>query len=139
MMLTEDADARPCDKQAPIVQVQSSPAAEPIDYRKIVQHFLTGVSLRKVFSHLCNNASGQVTDPISDVVHTMLTCPVQMVISEVGVREITFYILSSSRCSGFHLHNFAWYKLYTYSIYWKPSTWELYWVLNVHLFYTLDV
>jgi hypothetical protein len=51
----------------------------------IIGTFLTGSSLRKVFAHLCNHASGQVTDPISDVVNTMLTKPVQMVVSEVGV------------------------------------------------------
>lgn len=50
-----------------------------------VQHFLQGPNLRKVFAHLCNNATGQVTDPIAYVVHIMLTCPVQMVVSEVGV------------------------------------------------------
>ena len=50
-----------------------------------IQHFLKGANLRKVFSHLCNNATGQVTDPIAYVVHIMLTCPVQMVVSEVGV------------------------------------------------------
>jgi hypothetical protein len=83
----QDSDSQACDKQIPTVQQQSSSSvAEPIDYSKIVHFFLTGVGLRKVFSHLCNNASGQVTDPISDVVHTMLTCPVQMVISEVCVR-----------------------------------------------------
>ncbi len=53
----------------------------------IIQRFLVGESLRKVFAHLCNHASTHraATDPISDVVHTMLTCPVQMVISEVSV------------------------------------------------------
>lgn len=59
------------------------PQQPAMDYRKIVQTFLTGSRLRKVFAHMCNHASGQVTDPISDIVHTMLTCPVQMVISEV--------------------------------------------------------
>ena len=80
--------------------------AASVDGDSIIKHFLTGSSLRRyalcamriflllvhdtgrvfsrrVFAHLCNHASGQVTDPISDVVHTMLTCPVQMVISEV--------------------------------------------------------
>lgn len=52
----------------------------------IVDHFLHGRNLRKVFSHLCNHASGQVTDPISYVAHTMITSPVQMVISEVRSR-----------------------------------------------------
>lgn len=51
----------------------------------IVDMFLSGPSLRKVFAHLCNHASGHVTDPVSHVVHMMLTCSVQMVISEVGV------------------------------------------------------
>ena len=52
---------------------------------KIISEFLTGQNLRKMFSHLCNNAAGQVTDPISDTVAMMLTCPVQMIITEVGI------------------------------------------------------
>lgn len=52
---------------------------------RIIAEFLTGKNLRKMFSHLCNNASGQVTDPISDTVVMMLTCPVQMILTEVGV------------------------------------------------------
>jgi hypothetical protein len=58
-------------------------ASSPIDYEKIICTFLASGGLRKVLAHLCNNASAQSADPISDVVHTMLTCPVQMVISEV--------------------------------------------------------
>ena len=70
----------------------AEPAAESVfssstqweaNYQRIIQHFLTGQNLRKVFAHLCNHSSGKVTDPISDVVHMMLTCPVQMIISEV--------------------------------------------------------
>ena len=52
---------------------------------RIIAEFLTGKNLRKMFSHLCNNASGQVTDPISDTVVMMLTCPVQLILTEVGV------------------------------------------------------
>jgi hypothetical protein len=54
-----------------------------IDHEQIVSMFLVHSRLRKVLSHLCNHTSGQLTDPISGVVHMMLTCPVQMVISEV--------------------------------------------------------
>jgi hypothetical protein len=60
-----------------------------IDYGKVIDVFLTGGSLRKVFAHMCNHASGQVTDPISDIVHIMLVCPVQMVISEVSSQCIS--------------------------------------------------
>lgn len=52
---------------------------------KIISEFLAGKNLRKMFSHLCNNAAGQVTDPISDTVAMMITCPVQMIITEVGI------------------------------------------------------
>ena len=63
---------------------------DPAERRKnmparIIAEFLTGSNLRKVFSHLCNNASGQVTDPISDTAIMMLTCPVQLILTEVGV------------------------------------------------------
>ena len=49
----------------------------------IVECFLTGTNLCKALAHLCNHASSNVMDPVSDVVHMMMTCPVQMVISEV--------------------------------------------------------
>lgn len=52
---------------------------------RIIAEFLTGSNLRKMFSHLCNSASGQVTDPISDTAVMMLTCPVQLILTEVGV------------------------------------------------------
>ena len=63
---------------------QGAPS-DPFTVESIVHHFLTGRRLRKVFAHLCNHASGQVTDPISDVAHIMITRPVQMMISEVGL------------------------------------------------------
>lgn len=50
----------------------------------IVHEFLTGLKLRKVFAHLCNHSAGQSVDPISDVAYIMLTCPVQMMVSEVS-------------------------------------------------------
>lgn len=77
---------------------------------RIIAEFLTGHNLRKMFSHLCNNASGQVqpcqpsnlayanaalpteqpaisqvTDPISDTAVMMMMCPVQLILTEVGV------------------------------------------------------
>lgn len=73
------------DKPPPMAAASNHRSSIAVDGDSIVKHFLTGENLRQVFAHLCNHASGQVTDPISDVVHTMLTCPVQMVISEVGV------------------------------------------------------
>jgi hypothetical protein len=51
----------------------------------IIECFLKGGNLCKVLSHMCNNASSSVMDPVSDIVHMMMTCPVQMVISEVCV------------------------------------------------------
>lgn len=49
----------------------------------VLHHFLSGRNLRKVFSYLCNHTSGHSVDPISDVAYTMLTCPVEMMVSEV--------------------------------------------------------
>jgi hypothetical protein len=46
------------------VEGKCNAAGMVIDYERIVSEFLTGDSMRKVFSHLCNHASGQVTDPI---------------------------------------------------------------------------
>jgi hypothetical protein len=72
------------------------PPPPRVDGGSIIQHFLTGESLRKVFAHLCNHASSTphaATDPISDVVHTMLTCPVQMVISEVRIHTMSQLIV----------------------------------------------
>jgi hypothetical protein len=65
------------------MELSSSLSTSQIDSESIIKCFLTGNSLRSVFAHLCNHASAHATDPISDIVHTMLTCPVQMVISEV--------------------------------------------------------
>ena len=65
--------------------IMDTGSAETTVADKTVQHFLQGQNLRRVFAHLCNHSTGQVTDPISYVVHIMLTCPVQMVVSEVGV------------------------------------------------------
>ena len=71
-------------------QVIDKKNMDPAERRKrmpsrIVAEFLTGPNLRKIFSHLCNNASGLVTDPISDTAVMMLTCPVQLILTEVGV------------------------------------------------------
>jgi len=63
--------------------MQRSVSEKAADSESIIRTFLTGINLRKVLAHLCNHASGQATDPVSDVVHTMISCPVQMVISEV--------------------------------------------------------
>ena len=66
-----------------IATMQRSVSEKAADSESIIRTFLTGINLRKVLAHLCNHASGQATDPVSDVVHTMISCPVQMVISEV--------------------------------------------------------
>lgn len=72
-------------KNAMAMQLQQYHQKRRKTMERIVSEFLTGKNLRKMFSHLCNNASGQVTDPISDTASMMLTCPVQMIITEVGV------------------------------------------------------
>lgn len=54
--------------------------------RKIIETFLTGKNLRKVMAHLCNSYHGNNTsDPITDTVVMMLTCPINLIITEVGV------------------------------------------------------
>ena len=65
------------------MEMPSTMSQHIVDSESIIKRFLMGSSLRSVFAHLCNHASAHATDPISDIVHTMLTCPVQMVISEV--------------------------------------------------------
>jgi hypothetical protein len=52
---------------------------------EIVATFLSGVRLRRVLSHMCNNASSGIADPVTSTIRVMLACPVQLVISEVGV------------------------------------------------------
>jgi hypothetical protein len=78
---------------------ESSPtrcsAGGGIDHEKTVCTFLTGRRLRRTLAHLCNHASVNITDPISNVVHMMLTCPVQMVVSEVGKLHATRFFIAS--------------------------------------------
>ena len=74
-------DTPGCDENSP-----TECSARGINHERTVSMFLTHGRLQKTLSHLCNHASGQLTDPISNVVHMMLTCPVQMVISEVRRR-----------------------------------------------------
>ena len=52
---------------------------------RIMTLFLQGSRLRKVMSHLCNHCSSNIADPISDTVVMMLTCPIHLVITEVGI------------------------------------------------------
>jgi hypothetical protein len=51
----------------------------------IAHLFLQGAQLRKLMAHLCNKCSLHVADPISDTVVMMLTCPIHLVITEVGI------------------------------------------------------
>jgi hypothetical protein len=54
--------------------------------RRMVEVFLTGRNLRKVMAHLCNSYSGHsMSDPITDTVVMMLTCPLNLIITEVGI------------------------------------------------------
>lgn len=52
---------------------------------KIRTLFLTGKHLKRVMAHMCNNASSHVADPITDTVVMMLTCPINLVVTEVGI------------------------------------------------------
>lgn len=64
--------------------VESSRLVRP-SREEILATFMSGDRLRRVLSHMCNHASSSVADPITTTVRIMLTCPVQLVISEVGV------------------------------------------------------
>jgi hypothetical protein len=50
-----------------------------------VSLFLEGVRLQKFMKYMCETGMGQSVDPITDVVCVMITCPLQLVITEVGV------------------------------------------------------
>ena len=61
---------------------------------QIVEKFLCGSQLRRVMAHLCNHCSNQVGDPIADTVAMMLTQPIHLVITEVGIalfKVVTFF------------------------------------------------
>lgn len=53
--------------------------------QKFVSLFLEGVKLQKFMKYMCETGMGQSVDPITDVVCVMITCPLQLVITEVGV------------------------------------------------------
>jgi hypothetical protein len=60
-------------------------APSPPLMQRFVQLFLEGESLQRVMKHLCETSVGQVVDPITDVVCVMVTSPLQLVITEIGV------------------------------------------------------
>lgn len=54
--------------------------------RMAVDVFLTGQNMRKMMAHLCNSYCGHsMSDPITDTVVMMLTCPLNLIITEVGI------------------------------------------------------
>jgi hypothetical protein len=54
--------------------------------KRLLEVFLSNNNLRKVMAHLCNSYCGHsVSDPIADTVVMMLTCPVNLIITEVGI------------------------------------------------------
>lgn len=57
----------------------------PSALSRFVQLFLQGDELVHLMRHFCNTSMGQVVDPITDVVCVMITSPLQIVITEVGV------------------------------------------------------
>lgn len=56
-----------------------------MDPKAFVDKFLRGDSLCRVIVYLCNNCQGTVTDPITSVLHFMITSPVQVTLTQVGV------------------------------------------------------
>jgi hypothetical protein len=57
----------------------------PSALSRFVELFLRGDELVHLMRHFCNTSMGQVVDPITDVVCVMITSPLQIVITEVGV------------------------------------------------------
>lgn len=59
---------------------------------RILKIFLSEKNLRKVMAHLCNHgSSNHVADPVTDTVVMMMTRPVHLVITEVGVALFKVY------------------------------------------------
>lgn len=59
--------------------------ASRMDTDRFIKLFLTGDSLCKMIAYLCNNSHGTVTDPITNVLHAMITSPLQIMLTQVGV------------------------------------------------------
>ena len=53
--------------------------------QETVDMFLRGKNLRRVMNTFCNDSVGQVVDPITETLCMMLTTPLQLVVTEVGV------------------------------------------------------
>lgn len=56
-----------------------------IDIHRFKDLFLTGESLRKTLVYLCNTVQGHVMDPITYTLCMMITTPVQIMLTQVGV------------------------------------------------------
>ena len=55
------------------------------DLGTFVQLFLNGDALQQMISYICNTSHGSVADPITTTVCMMITTPVQIVLTQVGV------------------------------------------------------
>ena len=64
---------------------QSEQCGSPSALSRFVELLLRGDELVHLMRHCCNTSMGQVVDPITDVVCVMITSPLQIVITEVGV------------------------------------------------------
>lgn len=52
---------------------------------RLVSLFLENTALERMMIYLCKTSLGQVIDPITDVVCIMITSPIHLVITEVGI------------------------------------------------------
>lgn len=56
-----------------------------MDVQRFVDLFLAGDALRKTLAYLCNTVQGNVMDPITHTLCLMITTPVQIMLTQVGV------------------------------------------------------
>jgi hypothetical protein len=75
-------------------------------YQNFTRVFLSGVNLERFIVYCCNAASMDNPDPISSTIVTVLSTPVSISMSDVGIRmfktttiaPIPYYLLDESQC-----------------------------------------
>lgn len=69
---------------------------------EVVDIFLTGVRLQRVMTHLTDACVDNYSDPVCEVLCTMITCPLELIITEVGLaifKNKSTYIYPYSKMS----------------------------------------
>ena len=56
-----------------------------MDTHGFIDLFLKEDALCHIVAYMCNNTQGLVTDPITNVLYSMITSPIQIVLTQVGV------------------------------------------------------